>query len=125
VSQRARNDTAVEEMQLVKAQGIPRTSSTKVSMYETRFEAKGSVGCCYASCWVDQSMSLGFMTLWQGSVVVWLAPAHLMAVAEEAVKRMHASFRITPKLYQLAQRDETIIASSGMAANMNLWRGRK
>jgi hypothetical protein len=48
-----------------------------------------------------------------------LAPAGLEGVAEQVVDRLRTSFRVTPKLYQVVQQDESMIASNGMAANMN------
>jgi hypothetical protein len=119
VSQRERPDLAAQEIQLVRAQGIPVAKSMKVSILETRFAAPGRAGCCYAGCWHDPSTSLGFMTVWTGGILVWLTPVGLEAVAEQVVQRMRTSFRVTQKLYEIVQQDEMAITSNGMAANMN------
>ena len=119
VSQKERPDLAALDIQLVKAQNIPVAKSMQVNVLETRFSAPNRTAVCYASCWNDPTTSLGFMTVWTGGILVWLAPPGLEAVAEQVVQRMRTSFRVTQKLYQIIQQDEMMIAQNGMLANMN------
>jgi hypothetical protein len=62
---------------------------------------------------------MGFLTLSEGSVHMWIGPAPLAATAEMALDRAKRTFRFTPRAYQVVQQDEAIIASNGAMANRN------
>ena len=90
-----------------------------MSVHEVRFQVDARVGCLYAATGYDTSMALGFMTQFEGTVQIWIAPPALTATAEQVLARIKGSFRFTPKIQQIVQQDEMLIASDGVAANMN------
>ncbi len=117
--QRDRNDMAAELMSRMRELGMALPNSYKMSAYEIRFEAGGRIGCCFATSGHDPAYSVLGLTCSQGTVYVYLAPPALAAVAEEVLTHMRNTYRITPRMREVWQQDEAMIASNGMAANMN------
>jgi hypothetical protein len=116
---RDRPDIAAEDLKRVRQMGMDLPSTWKNFVQEARFEAGRRTGCCYAWCGYNPAMSFGFMTVWEGSVNLYLAPPALQATAELVVARMRSSMRPTARMMQVVQQDEMIIAANGQAANMN------
>lgn len=123
-AQRDRPDIAAADIQMTRDKGFPVSNTCKVSVHEVRFQApSGHVGCLYASTWHEPAWSMGFMTQFEGGVHLWIGPPTLAATAELALNQAKRTFRFTPRAYQIVQQDEAIIASNGVAANLNqqLW----
>jgi len=119
--QRDRNDMVAEEINRIQRQGIAVAKSYKMSVHEIQFETGGRIGCCFATIMHDTAYSFALLglTFSQGTVNIWLAPPALTAVAEQVLTQMRNTFRPTPRAPEVWQRDEMLIASNGMAANLN------
>ena len=64
---------------------------------------------------------MGMWAFWDGNVQTYIAPPELVARAEEIRMHMTASYQNTPRMMQIYQNDEAIIAANGQAANMAQW----
>jgi len=120
-SERDRDDIAAADIARARQLGMQVPKKWKMSCREIRFEAGGGrIGCLCAMTGYDPSMSMwGVMTMFEGSVQMWIAPPALAPIAEQVLARIKGTFQFTSKLQQIVQQDEAIIASNGMAANMN------
>jgi hypothetical protein len=116
--QRDRNDMAAEGINRMRQQGMAVPNSLEMSVHEIRFEAGGRIGCCFATSWHDTAYSVLGLTCSQGTVNIWLAPPALTAVAEQVLTQMRNTFRPTPRMVEVWQQDEKLIASNGIAANI-------
>jgi hypothetical protein len=120
-SERDRKDTAAEETNRLRQLGLATPRSFTMSAHEARFEAGSRAGCCYATSWYDSAQMgrwMMGMTVWSGSLSTWLAPAGSAAVAETVLAHMRESFRVTPRMLEVTQRDEAIVTANGMTAAM-------
>lgn len=115
---RERSDLAEAAQNAARQRGMFAAWTLRSSAWEFRIEAAGRAGWCLGVSQCDLSQSLGFMTHWDGNVVVALAPPGLLAVAEQVAGRIIATFRPTAALMRIYHDDERIIASNGAAANM-------
>ena len=64
---------------------------------------------------------MGMWAFWDGTVYLIVAPPQWAARAEQVLCRMWTSLLPTPRMQQLYQQDEAIIAANGAVANAAQW----
>jgi hypothetical protein len=119
---RPRPDLVEAAYERARRRGIAVPRSIEATTHEMRFRAGSRVGSCFGSSLCDKQaalLAMGLLTSWEGNVLVTLAPPHLTAVAEAVAMRMVESFRTTPRLLGIIQRDEATISANGQVANQN------
>ncbi|WP_165069347.1 hypothetical protein [Paludisphaera rhizosphaerae] len=125
VSRRPRPDVAALVANGIREQGMALPRSFRIEATEIRLApppgGPPKAASILATSAFNGEYTMGMWAFWNATVYLTVAPADRMALAEQTTLRMIGSYRNTPRMFAIAQRDEAIIAANGQAANAAQW----
>ena len=104
---------------------IPLTRSTQItateSILQMNFNGQLRIASVLATGFFTGDYVMGMWAFWNALVYLYVAPPQLVDRAEQIRMHMIRSYEMTPRMQQLYQQDEAIIAANGQAANAAQW----